>query len=652
MPLETTEKMLATAVKAMGGQERAGQVEMAVAVSDAIDQQQHLLVQAGTGTGKSLAYLVPALAHLQSQENPIIVATATLALQNQIVKRDIPELVDALQDQLDHNPEVVVAKGRANYLCKLKQGGGYTEEVEEQTLFDTTEEKTQKEEYTPHSRLGKEVKRITAWAEETTTGERDELIPGVSDQAWQQFSVTARECVGSKCPFFEQCFVEIARNEAKDADIVVTNHAFLAAGTFGDPQILPEWDVAIIDEAHELVDKVTHAMSAELSISGISAAAQGIKKYAKESQDNFTRVIDTLNDYLHDVEAGLQVQTPQELLDTLNEVLQCCRKSLRESKVDGSTDANRQLARARVQEIENVCETIITGSVNGAQLVVWFSQKADSQEPAVIHCAPLDVGYILAEDLFADKTVIATSATLVLGDSFEFLAKALGFQHPDEFTAVDVGSPFNYEKQAILYVAKDLPAPTRGVSEEALEELKALIEASQGGALCLFSSRSAAEHAADWMRENIEFEILCQGEDSTPTLVKDFAADHHACLFGTLSLWQGVDVPGPSCRLVTIDRIPFPRPDDPLVNARARAANEAGGNGFMEVSATIAATRLAQGSGRLIRTIDDKGVVAILDSRLHTKRYGSFMRSAMPNFWYTTDQKQVLGALTRLSSSH
>ncbi|MFT4245487.1 MAG: ATP-dependent DNA helicase [Micrococcaceae bacterium] len=642
--------MLETAVDALGGQERPGQIMMAKAVTEAIEKQEHLLVQAGTGTGKSLAYLVPALEQVGKQENPMLVATATLALQNQIIKRDLPELIKTLKDQIAHPPKVVLAKGRANYLCLHKLKGGYDEEPKQDDLFTELEPKKPSKSQLK-TRLERESKRIYEWAEKTATGDRDELKPGVSDETWKNFSVNANECIGSKCPFFAECFTELSRNDAREADIVVTNHAFLAAGTFGDSNILPEWDVAIIDEAHELEDRVTGAMSAQLSIATAGSAVKSIARFAPQEGDRFAKAVDRLNDYLFNVEPGLQENVPQNLLEILNSILLSSQAVLRESKKEDNKDTNRQLSRARVQELQVVCENIIKGKINGAKLVLWFNKGDDKNDPATIHYAPLNVAYVLASELFREKTVVATSATLVLGGSFEPLAKSLGFTKSEDYKALDAGSPFNYPKQGILYVSKHLPTPGRGVSKEVLEELKLLIEASKGGALCLFSSRNGAEFAADWMRKQVDYPILCQGEDTTPALVAKFADDWNACLFGTLSLWQGVDVPGDSCRMVTIDRIPFPRPDDPLVNARNRAVSEAGGNGFMSVNATIAAKRLAQGSGRLIRTIDDKGVVAVLDSRMAKMRYGSFMVKAMPNFWYTNSQETVVGALSRLSSA-
>jgi ATP-dependent DNA helicase DinG len=317
---------------------------------------------------------------------------------------------------------------------------------------------------------------------------------------------------------------------------------------------------------------------------------------------------------------------------------------------------------------------------------------ADTGRPPTLRVAPLQVGGLLANRLFGRKTVVLTSATLALGGSFEPLARQWGLARatdqppaaapgagreevaeggqagsdaaePDEdpaepgeqhglaWSGIDVGSPFDHPRSGILYIAKHLPAPGRdGLADSYLDEIAELIEAAGGRTLGLFSSMRAARQAAEELAGRIGYPLLCQGDDQTAQLVSQFAADEPTCLFGTLSLWQGVDVPGPSLRLVVIDRIPFPRPDDPLASARQRAVAARGGNGFMSVAATQAALLLAQGSGRLLRTMTDRGVVAVLDPRLWTARYSGFLRSSLPPFWTTTDPDVVRGALRRLAA--
>jgi ATP-dependent DNA helicase DinG len=638
-------------VSAIDGVTRPGQVQMASAVETAIEGKRHLLVQAGTGTGKSLAYLIPALTHAAAAGQPVVVSTATLALQAQVIDRDLPRLADAVAPLLGRRPTYALVKGRRNYLCKHKLVGGFP--ADEDTLFDAPGEGA------APGRLGAEVVRLRTWADETATGDRDELVPGVSERAWRQVSVSAHECLGSRCPLAQECFVETARADSKSADIVVTNHALLAIDAFGDPTLLPEHEVVIVDEGHELVDRVTSAITDELTPAAVERAARQSAKLVRgksaegldEPDHALTAAGEELAAALDGLAEGRLVEVPAGLLAALARVRDAARalltalKPARGEEVDGA----RQVARAGVQEVFDVSERLLTGH---DQDVVWLADE--QRRGKVLHVAPITVAGLLREQLFGERTVVLTSATLELGGSFEALARSLGLAGPDapEWTGLDVGSPFDYPKQAILYVAKHLPPPGRdGIGPAQLDELEALVRAAGGRTLGLFSSMRAARTAAEAMRERLDTAVLLQGEDQTATLVRDFARDATTSLFGTLSLWQGVDVPGPACQLVVIDRVPFPRPDDPLSSARSQAVADTGGNGFMAVSATHAALRLAQGSGRLIRSASDRGVVAVLDSRLSTARYADFLRRSLPPFWATTDRALVLAALGRLDAA-
>ncbi|MHA7273788.1 ATP-dependent DNA helicase [Arthrobacter sp. TMT4-20] len=660
-PLE----LLDAAVEAMGGENRVGQHEMTQRVAEALTTGDHLLVQAGTGTGKSLAYLIPLISHALTHDKPAIVSTATLALQAQIVGRDVPRLLKALKGKLPRPVDVVLLKGRGNYVCKHKTGGGFPEEGAPDALFSLGEDTAAPHPSAgPATPLGREVVRLREWAETTDTGDRDELTPGVSEQAWRQVSVTSMECLGAqKCPVAAECFSERARAKAGDADIVITNHAMLAISAFEGLAVLPEYDVVVIDEAHELHDRVTGAVSGQLSAGMISAAASAARRHLSIA----TEGLDSANRFFESTVAGIPTGLmaaglTEEQETAITQVREACRAVLSDAKGDGPTpaDGGRQMAKSHVLAVFELCERLLTATPAGE--VLWASRPStfspgtgysqpDDDAPATINIAPLSVAGKLREGLFADHTVVLTSATLAIGAEFGPVAGSLGLAGASapSWTGVDVGSPFDYPKQGVLYVAKDLPKPERGTSPEQLDELEVLLKASRGGALGLFSSRRAAEDAAESLRPRVDFEILCQGESSMSALVKQFSDEPDTCLFGTMSLWQGVDVPGRSCRLVTIDRIPFPRPDDPLMTARTRAVAKAGGNGFMSVSATHAAVRLAQGAGRLIRAAEDKGVVAILDSRLANARYGSFLRAALPPFWSTTDRTTAVGVLERLA---
>ncbi|WP_159616039.1 ATP-dependent DNA helicase [Arthrobacter zhaoguopingii] len=664
--------LLDAAVAAMGGESRAGQHEMTRRVSEAIDTGEHLLVQAGTGTGKSLAYLLPLIAHAMESGKPSVVSTATLALQAQIVGRDLPRLLSAVQPHLPRPVDVALLKGRSNYVCLHKTAGGFPEEDAPDALFSLGEDAVQHPgaaPAAPGSALGREVVRLREWAEDTETGDRDELLPGVSDRAWRQVSVSSLECLGAqRCPVAKECFSERAREAAATADIVITNHAMLAISAFEGLAVLPDYDVVVIDEAHELHDRVTGAVSGQLSAAMVSAAATAVRRHASLRTDALDSAGKALEEACALLPSGLiPGRLPEELESALEQVRDASRTALSDTKTDGKADGpgdadgGRQQARGRLGLVFEVAERLLAAGEAGE--VVWASRPstftpgagysmADESAPAILNVAPLSVAGRLREGLFEDHTVVLTSATLAIGAEFGPVAGSLGLTGAGapSWAGVDVGSPFDYPRQGVLYVAKDLPKPERGTSEAQLAELEALLKASRGGALGLFSSRRAAEEAAEALRPLVDFEILCQGEASLPSLVQQFAEEPDTCLFGTMSLWQGVDVPGQSCRLVVIDRIPFPRPDDPLMTARTRAVARAGGNGFMSVSATHAAVRLAQGAGRLIRASGDRGVVAVLDSRLATARYGSFLRAALPPFWHTTDRTTVLGILERVAA--
>ncbi|HKG52370.1 MAG TPA: helicase C-terminal domain-containing protein, partial [Actinomycetales bacterium] len=633
-PLRT---LLEAAVAAVGGTERPGQVQMAEAVAAAVDDGDHLLVQAGTGTGKSVAYLVPAVAHAVRTGRPVVVATATLALQAQVVDRDLPRVSRALAPLLGRAATYGLVKGRRNYLCKHKLVGGFPDD-DEDTLFGGTSIGRPQ----ASSRLGEDVLRLREWADETASGDRDELVPGVSERAWRQVSVSAHECLGGKCPLLDECFVERARAAARESDIVVTNHSMLAIDAFENRQIVPDHDLVVVDEGHELVDRVTSTITDELSAGMVERAARKASRMAET--ENLDGAADVFRAALEHLPAGRLRALPEALGQSLTLVrdaargLQTALKPEKGQEVDGA----RQVARAEVDEVFDVAQRLLD---EGDHDVAWVSD--DPRRGPVLHVAPIGVAGLLRERLYPDRTVVLTSATLELGGTFDAVARSVGLSGPDapSWRGLDVGSPFDYPRQAILYCARHLPAPGRdGTGWLGLDELADLITAAGGRTLGLFSSRRAAEQAAESMRQRLDVPVLCQGDDQTATLVREFARDARTCLFGTLSLWQGVDVPGPACTLVVIDRIPFPRPDDPLMSARAQAVADAGGNGFLAVSATHAALRLAQGAGRLVRSGTDRGVVAVLDSRLATARYGEFLRTSMPPLWPTTDRATVLAA--------
>ena len=702
--------LLAAAVAGIGGAERPGQVKMAEAVARSMDGGEHLAVQAGTGTGKSLAYLVPAARHAAALDATVVVSTATIALQSQLIDRDLPRLAEALRPLLGRAPTFAILKGRRNYLCKHRLQTGAADDSQD-ALFDPS----------PSTEIGRQVTRLREWAEQTETGDRDELVPGVDERAWRQVAVTARECIGSqRCGFGTRCFAEKAREIAARADIVVTNHALLAIDALEDGNVLPEHDVVIIAEAHDLVDRVTSIASAELSAPAVEAAARRCGK----------QVTDDAAGRLKDAGEGLALMladAPAGRIDVLTEHLAVALAALRDAagscaaeirtSAKNADDEPEQLAARRValaalDELHDAADRMLSAfgpDVAARPDVVWLDVPVDpdARRPPTLRVAPLAVGGLLADRLFGQRTVALTSATLLVGGSFDPLVRQWGLPagdaamppaapdaapppaasetvpsddvpsetvpsddvppdngeppgyedheaepHPLTWSGMDVGSPFDHPRSGILYVARHLPPPGRdGLAPQYLDEICELVTAAGGRTLGLFSSMRAAKQAAAELRERIDFPLLCQGEDPTSQLIARFADDEATCLFGTLSLWQGVDVPGRSLQLVIIDRIPFPRPDDPLASARQRAVEARGGNGFMTVAAAQAGLLLAQGTGRLLRTMSDRGVVAILDPRLVTKRYGGFLRASLPPFWATTDPEVVRAALRRLAAA-
>ena len=673
----SVEEVLAAAVDGIDGEERPGQIAMARAVRAAFESEQHLVVQAGTGTGKSLGYLVPSLLH----DGRVVVATATLALQHQLVERDLPALLDAAEPLLGSRPRYAVLKGRSNYACLHRLRDGVPDD--QGILVDA-----------PAGPLGEQVLALRAWSDEELerrgSGDRD-AAPAHTDRAWAQVSVSARECLGAnRCPYGIECFAERARDEAMSADIVVTNHALLAIDALEGIPVLPPHDCVIVDEAHELAARVTGAASAELSAALIERAAKRARSFVDGT------AADDLGDAGELFKSAVDAASPGRV-ETLGDALAAAVARVRDtaraawsafpsqSSADSDEEAPRRQARSQVEQVRDIADRIAIASPFD---VTWVAERDRLRFGNQLRVAPLSVSGLLREKLMAERTVVLTSATLKLGGEFDALARSVGLRPvdrlPDDTAAeqqpvkggdsgpesgepggrtpgdavqplpwrgIDVGSPFSYGSQGILYVARALPPPGRdGLGPRQIEEICALVRAAGGRTLGLFSSRRAAETAAEAVRNELpDLPVLCQGDRQLGELARQFVADHQTSLFGTLSLWQGVDLPGDTCQLVVIDRIPFPRPDDPLMSARQRAVDEAGGNGFMAVAATHAGLLLAQGSGRLIRTMTDRGVVAILDPRLVTARYGGFLRASLPPMWPTSDRATVIAALRRLA---
>ncbi len=660
---------LDAAVTAIGGQPRSGQIEMAEAVANALTDRHHLLVQAGTGTGKSLAYLVPALVHGKK----VLVATATLALQRQLVERDLPKIKAALDKELNRDISFAIYKGVGNYICLQKMNNS-PNDPEAQAVFEV-------------STLEADAKRLRAWAQSANaTGDRDDA-PEVDRRVWAANSVSGRECMGAdECPSGSKCFAALAKAKAQTADIVVTNHTLLAIEIVDSHPILPERDAIVLDEAHEFMDRTTQAVTEEITAARVLRAANMARKHMPgkagdalfKASEKFAKAI---GDYADDLKAD---PTKAGRLDKLPAALEAPLRAVKEAvsavtaliSADSEIiDPNSMAERARVKgALNEISQTATKLLKPGHTHVLWFEPTYST-----LYLAPLAVSDVLRGNLLTQTPVIATSATLTVGKSFDAIAKNIGFviggkndeeneedesedddkgiMDPANLQILDVGSPFDFANQGMLYLPKDLPEPGRdGPSKEALTELGELIQAAGGRTLALFSSWRGVEAADEHLRNvlaELKIPIITQRRgDSVGPLVEKFAKDDQSILLGTISLWQGIDVPGPACTLVVIDRIPFPRPDEPVLSARAAEADAAGGSGFMQISLPRAALLLAQGTGRLIRSLDDRGVVAILDSRIVNKRYGSILLNSMPPFWRSSDGAVIKEALRRLDAQY
>ena len=656
---------LDVAVAAIGGQPRSGQIEMAEAVANALSNRHHLLVQAGTGTGKSLAYLVPALV----SGKKVLVATATLALQRQLVERDLPKIKVALDKELKRDITFAIYKGVGNYVCLQKMNNSEGD-PENQAVLEI-------------SSLESDAKRLRAWAESANaSGDRDDA-PDVDRRVWFANSVSGRECMGAdECAYGHKCFAALAKAKAQTADVVVTNHTLLAIEIVDSHPILPERDAVILDEAHEFMDRTTQAVTEELTAPRvIRAAAMARKHMPGKASDALTKAADKFADAVDDYseivksdisKSGRLDELPKELESSMRAIKEAVAAILQLINADAEViDINTMAERARVKgALNEISQTVTKLLKPGHTHVLWFEPTYST-----LYLAPLSVSDVLRRNLLMQTPVIATSATLTVGKSFDAIAKNIGFVigekdedqastdgadgavDPANLQILDVGSPFDFANQGMLYLPKHLPEPGRdGPSIEALTELGELIEAAGGRTLALFSSWRGVEMADEHLRKvlaDLKLPIITQRRgDAVGPLVDKFATIENSILLGTISLWQGIDVPGPSCTLVAIDRSPFPRPDEPVMSARAAEADAAGGSGFMQISLPRAALLLAQGTGRLIRSMEDRGVVAILDSRIVNKRYGSILLNSMPPFWRTHDGAVIKDALKRLDEQY
>jgi len=647
-----------------GGEHRPEQQEMCRAVAEALVTGTHLVVQAGTGTGKSLAYLVPAA--LSGKK--VVVATATKALQDQLAQKDLP-MVEAglgLPAPLDY----AVLKGRSNYICRQRVAevgsGGIQPELGDEGAEPADEreaagaDEATAQETAPPEGLVEEVRTLVAWSQSSETGDRADLSFEPSARAWNMVSVGPRECPGAyNCPSGGRCFAEAARDRAAAADVVVVNTHLYGAHLASGGAVLPEHDVVVFDEAHELEEVMTTSLGVELTPgrfrSLVTAARSLVEQRDADLLDNLASAGDQLGTLLgdrvgtrvlHDV--GRPPAEDRELAELLTRAGELARRvtdALRRGGAQrtlltddaGTTDPDRASRKTRtLQAAAHLAEDLHRLVARTDAEVAWVD---GTRRNVRLRLSPIDVGPALAGLLWGEVTSVLTSATIP-----PRIVERVGLERfPSE--ELNVGSPFDYRAHALLYVARHLPDRRATGAEEALhEELAQLLEAAGGRTLALFTSRRATEAAAAALAPELPYTLLQQGDLPKGRLLEEFARDETSCLFATLGFWQGVDIPGRALSLVTIDRLPFPRPDDPLLQARR---DRAGGRAFSLVDLPRAATLLAQGAGRLIRNAEDRGVVAVLDPRLATASYRGVLLSTLPPMRRTVDRSEVESFLRR-----
>jgi ATP-dependent DNA helicase DinG len=620
------------------GEARPGQRQMASAVAHAISAKRALIVQAGTGTGKSLAYLVPAV----MSGKTTVIATATKALQDQLAGKDLP----FLQQHLDHDFTFAVVKGRSNYLCLQRMHEATTSDLQlglqlgepstsakSAPATTTTGANASDDDGPP---LPNELVELVAWAATTPTGDRADLEHEPSNRAWNTVSVGPRECPGaSQCPRGQQCFAERARHAAADADIIVVNTHLYGMHLASGGGLLPEHDIVVIDEAHQLEDTISATAGTEIGPGRLFALERNTR--AILADESVCAAVVKAGESLADALGEHRARRLKGALDPiLCDALMDARinaaeviSALRKIPDDAPNDAAARKHRA-MKAATSLVDDLDVALEMPSGCVAWVEGFADSP---LMKIAPIDVAPVLEETLFEHDTVVLTSATIPKG-----MAARVGLD--DDHDDLDVGSPFDYPNNALLYCATHMPDPRTSGYDEALQrELELLIVAAGGRTLALFTSYRAMDEAAAVLRPRLPWTLLTQKDLPKPALVERFQSDETSCLFATMSFWQGIDVPGRALSLVTIDRLPFPRPDDPLLQARR---DQARADAFRTVDLPRAATLLAQGAGRLIRRSDDRGVVAVLDPRLaKNQSYRWDIVNALPPMKRTRERSEA-----------
>jgi len=608
-----------------GGESRQGQIDMLEAVAKAIDGERHLIAQAGTGTGKSLAYLIPVIL----SKKRAVIATATKALQDQIASTELPHL----RSQLERPFTWAVLKGRNNYICRQR-----VNEFSNDAQLSLAGTAAHNED---------ELDQLVEFSDTSSTGDRAELDFEPADASWSAVSVTSKECPGrNRCPSGNNCFAEMARDRANEADVIIVNTHLLATDMRAEQGVLPDHDIVVVDEAHQLDDIATNSFGSSINGARMRWFARSADRILVDPE-----TIDRLRDVGDDISDALEPHTGERLpvggveeisivLDRARDRVNTAVEKLRDLPKGKDSDADARRLRAEQAGLSLLGE-LIEASTSDEGSVAWVERSGN--EPT-LQVAPLDVASMLGPVLVEDRTAILTSATLPMAT-----ATNVGLEE-DAHDRIDVESPFDYQTNALLYCATHLPEPRAAEYENAmLTHLVELIGAAGGRTLGLFTSYRMMDAAAEFLEPYIKTPVLTQRDYPKPVLIEKFKEDPETSLLATMGFWQGIDIPGPSLSLVTIDRLPFPRPDDPLLSARRDLA---GRHAFRLIDLPRAATLLAQGAGRLIRTKSDRGVVAVLDSRLATKKsYRWDLIKSLPDFARTSDPETALDHLRQITAS-